>query len=90
MCRFLVIALSILLASCQGVVVHEVRSPYSHTRVVDYDSRRALLFLGENGEYAVETLIDLKALHRLQHPYARTMLGASSIVPTHRRAFWPG
>lgn len=74
MCRFLVTGFSILLAACQGVVVHEARSPYSHIRVVDYDSRRALLFLGEKGEYAIETLIDLKAPHRLQHPYARTML----------------
>jgi len=74
MCRFLVIGFSILLAACQGVVVHEARSPYSHIRVVDYDSRRALLFLGGEGEYAVETLIDLKEPHRLQHPYARTML----------------
>lgn len=72
--RLLVIALCFLLASCQAVLVHEVRSSYSQIQVVDYGSRRALLFVGESGHQAVETLIDLKEPHRLQHPYARTMM----------------
>ena len=77
MCRLLVIALCFLLASCQAaVIVHEVRSDYSQIQVVDYGSRRALLFVGESGHQAVETLIDLNVPHRLQHPYARTMMAA--------------
>lgn len=72
--RLLLIALSLLLASCQSVLVHEVRSAYSHIQVVDHGSRRALLFLGSAAHDAVETLIDLKAPHQLQHPYARTMM----------------
>lgn len=75
LCRLLAIALSFLLASCQAaVVVHEERSEYSQIQVVDYGSQRALLFTGESGHQAVETLIDLKEPHRLQHPYARTMM----------------
>jgi spermidine synthase len=75
LCRLLVVALYCLLASCQAaVVVHEVRSEYSQIQVVDYGSRRALLFTGESGHQAVETLIDLREPHRLQHPYARTMM----------------
>lgn len=66
-------ALSVLLASCQAVLVHEVRSSYSHIQVVDHGSRRALVFLGEKPSDAIETVIDLREPHRLQHPYARTM-----------------
>jgi spermidine synthase len=75
-CRLLmIVALGLLLASCHAaVIVHEVRSEYSQIQVVDYGSRRALLFTGESGHQAVETLIDLKEPHRLQHPYARTMM----------------
>jgi spermidine synthase len=80
MCRLLVIALCFLLASCQAaVIVHEVRSDFSQIQVVDYGSRRALLFVGESGHQAVETLIDLNEPHRLQHPYARTMMAAGLI-----------
>ena len=75
MCRLLFAALGFLLASCQAaVLVHEVRSEYSQIQVVDNGSRRALIFTGESGHQAVETLIDLKEPHRLQHPYARTMM----------------
>lgn len=82
MCRFLVVALCFVLASCQAaVVVHEVRSEYSQIQVVDYGSRRALLFTGESGHQAVESLIDLKEPHRLQHPYARTMMAGLLYQP---------
>lgn len=74
-CRLLVVALGFLLPACQSaVIVHEVRSEYSQIQVVDYGSKRALLFTGESGHQAVETLIDLNEPHRLQHPYARTMM----------------
>ncbi len=79
--RYLIIALSLLLAACQTVLVHEVRSPYSHIQVVDHGSRRALLFLGNTPHDAVETLIDLNAPHELQHPYARTMMAGMLYRP---------
>lgn len=73
--RLLAIVLSFLLASCQAaVIIHEERSEYSQIQIVDYGSQRALLFTGDSGHQAVESLIDLKEPHRLQHPYARTMM----------------
>jgi hypothetical protein len=68
-----IVALSASLASCQSVVVHEVRSSYSHIQVVDQGSRRAMVFLGETPSTAIETIIDLREPQRLQHSYARTM-----------------
>ena len=73
--RPLLVLWCLLLAACQGAPVHEVRSEYSHIKVVDYGSRRALLFVDESGKAdVVQTLIDLKQPGRLQHPYARTMM----------------
>jgi len=66
-------ALSVLLVSCQSAVVHEVRSSYSHIQVVDHGSQRAMVFLGDTPSDAIETIIDLREPHRLQHRYARTM-----------------
>jgi spermidine synthase len=65
------IAVCFLLAACQGILVHEVRSEYSHIQVLDYGWQRALVFAGDN---TVETLIDRREPHRLQHPYARTVM----------------
>ena len=70
---FTIAALSVSLVSCRAVPVYEVRSPYSHIQVVDHGSRRAMVFLGETPSNAIETVIDLREPHRLQHPYARTM-----------------
>src|SRR5207244_11177928 len=69
------LALYLLRAACAGTPVHEVRSEYSHIKVIDYSSRRALLFVDESGKAdVVQTLIDLKQPERLQHPYARAMM----------------
>ncbi len=53
-----------------------MRSEYSHIRVVDHGSQRALHFLGESDIDVVETQIDLRAPHRLQHAYAQTAMAA--------------
>lgn len=71
---FLVIALSLLLAACQGVLVHDVRSPYSHIQVRDSGSSRALMLIGDSGREAIETLVDLERPHLLQQPYTRTLM----------------
>ena len=67
-------ACGLLLAACAGVVVHEVRSEYSHIRVVDFGSQRALYFLGNADIDVVETLIDLREPHVLQHAYSRAVM----------------
>ena len=74
MFRLFVVSLSILLASCQTVVVHEVRSSFSHIQIRDHGSQRVLLFIGENGESTLETVVDLRQPHRLQHRYSHTMM----------------
>ncbi|TAK79771.1 MAG: hypothetical protein EPO20_30830 [Betaproteobacteria bacterium] len=63
-------------AACAGVTVHEVRSEYSYIRVVDSGSQRALYFIGDSDLDVVETQIDLRAPHVLQHAYAQTAMAA--------------
>jgi spermidine synthase len=81
--RFLniVAALVVLLAFCQsgfvhgqGVVVHEVRSAYSHIQIRDWGNQRGMFFLGHGGEAALETVIDRREPHRLQHRYSHTLM----------------
>ncbi|HEX9434450.1 MAG TPA: fused MFS/spermidine synthase, partial [Burkholderiales bacterium] len=69
----LLASLCLALGACQGVLVHEVKSDYSHIKVIDYGSRRALYFVGDKELDLVETLIDLREPYRLQHPYAQAM-----------------
>jgi len=75
-----------LLAACRGAPVHEVRSEYSHIKVVDYGSQRALLFVDEAGKAdVIQTLIDLKQPERLQHLYARAMM-AGLLYPAETKS----
>jgi spermidine synthase len=67
-------ACCLLLVACAGTLVHEVRSDYSHIRVVDFGSQRALYFIGEADVDVVETLIDLRQPHLLQHAYSRAVM----------------
>jgi spermidine synthase len=61
-------------AACQGAVVHEARSPFSHIQIRDSGSQRAMFFLAPGGEEVLETVIDLDAPHRLQHAYSHTLM----------------
>ncbi len=90
MYRLLVLGLCFFLAACQGVLVHEIRSDYSHIRIVDYGTRRALLFAGESGSNVVETMIDLAESHRLQHPYASAMMAGFLYRPEASSALLVG
>ena len=73
--RLLCVAVCCLaLTACAGVLVHEVRSDYSHIRVVDSGTQRALYFLGTADIDVVETVIDLRQPHVLQHAYSRTVM----------------
>lgn len=74
MFRFFVIALSMLLASCQSVLVHEVRSSFSHIQIRDHGSQRVMFFIGDRGDATLETIVDLRQPHRLQHRYSHTMM----------------
>ena len=72
--RAALVALCLALAACRGALVHEVRSPYSHIQVYDAGGRRAVYFGGEEGARVVETLMDLREPHVLQHGYARAAM----------------
>ncbi|MGH8675989.1 MAG: hypothetical protein ACREVG_17000, partial [Burkholderiales bacterium] len=61
------------LAACQGVLVHEVRSDYSHIQVFDSGNQRSLHF---GGGQVVETLMDLSQPHVLQHGYSHSAMAA--------------
>ena len=69
-------SLCLALAACRGVLVHEVRSEYSHIQVYDSGARRAIYFGGDDGPRVVETLMDLRQPHVLQHAYARAAMAA--------------
>ena len=66
-------ALCFFLAACQGVLVHEVRSDYSHIQVFDSGNQRSLHF---GGGQVVETLMDLSRPHVLQHGYSHSAMAA--------------
>jgi spermidine synthase len=72
------------------VLVHEVRSAYSHIQIRDLGGRRAMLFLGSGGEAALETLIDRHAPHRLQHPYSHTLMAGLLYAPAPRSVLLVG
>jgi spermidine synthase len=63
------------------VLVHEVRSKFSHIRVKDRGSLRTLYFVRDSGEEVVETSMDLRAPHILQVPYTRTMFASFLLRP---------
>jgi spermidine synthase len=69
-------ALLLALAACRGVLVHEVQSEYSHIQVYDSSGRRALYFGGDDGLHVVETLMDLREPHLLQHAYSQAAMAA--------------
>ncbi len=69
-------ALCLALAACRGDLVHEVRSEYSHIQVYDSGGRRAIYFGADEGPRVVETLMDLRQPHVLQHAYARAAMAA--------------
>ena len=74
--RAMLVALCLALAACRGTLVHEVQSPYSHIQVYDSGGRRAVYFGGEQGGGVVETLMDLREPHVLQHGYVRAAMAA--------------
>lgn len=69
-------ALCLALAACRGTLVHEIQSPYSHIQVYDSGGRRAIYFGGDEGSRVVETLMDLRQPHVLQHGYTHAAMMA--------------
>jgi len=63
-----------LLAACQGISIHEARSDFSRIEIRDYGTRRAMLFLDADGDSTLETVIDRREPHTLQHPYSHSLM----------------
>ena len=68
-------------ASPAGTLDVDVRSDYSHIRVYRQGSFRTLVFVRDNGEEAVETMINLRTPHELLIPYSRYMFTSYLFVP---------
>lgn len=88
--RLLAVVLTGFLFSCQAATVHEVQSPYSRIQVIEDGPLRSMVFAGESGLSAVETLIDLREPNRLQHPYARTMMSGLIYCPNAKSSLMVG
>jgi len=85
--RTALVALCVLLACCASTLIHERRSEYSDIRVFDSGAYRYLQF---GDSRVVETLMDLREPHRLQHPYSRTAMVGFLYVPQARNCLLIG
>ena len=85
--RTALLALSLLLACCAGTLIHEQRSEYSDIRVLESGAYRYLQF---GDSRIIETLMDLREPHVLQHPYSRTAMAGFLYVPQARNCLLIG
>jgi len=66
------------------LLVHEVRSKFSHIRIRDRGSLRTPYFVRDSGEEVVETSLDRAAPHLLQVAYTRTMFASFLFKPQQK------
>ena len=73
-----------------GSLEHEEVSTFSRIRVRRDGDVRALTFVRDNGQEAVQSRIDLSAPHALVAPYARSMFASYLYQPQPRRVLIVG
>ena len=73
-----------------GELEHEEMSAYSHIRVRRAGEVRALTFVRDNGQEAVQSRVDLARPHTLMSPYARGMFASYLYQPQPRRVLIVG
>lgn len=73
-----------------GQLEHEEVSAFSHIRVRRNDDVRALTFVRDNGQEAVQSRVNLAAPHTLISPYARMMFASYLYQPQPRRVLVVG
>jgi len=73
-----------------GTLEHEEESAFSKIRVRRDGDIRALTFVRDNGQEAVQSRVDLNAPHILQSPYARSMFASYLYQPEPRRVLIVG
>jgi spermidine synthase len=77
-------------ARTAGQLEHEEVSAFSRIRVRRDGDVRALTFVRDNGEEAVQSRLDLTAPHTLMSPYARAMFASYLYQPHPRRVLIVG
>jgi spermidine synthase len=73
-----------------GTVELDVKSEYSHIRVLKQGSLRSLVFVRDNGEEAIETMVNLRTPHELLAPYSRYMFASYFFLPKQERVLMIG
>lgn len=73
-----------------GRLEHEEVSDFSRIRIRRDGDIRAMSFVRDNGQEAVQSRIDLSAPHTLASPYARSMFASYLYQPTPRRVLIVG
>ena len=73
-----------------GELEHEEVSPFSRIRIRRDGDVRALTFVRDNGQEAVQSRVNLSSPHTLMSPYARSMFGSYLYQPQPRRVLIVG
>jgi spermidine synthase len=73
-----------------GQLEHEEESAFSQIRVRRNGDVRALTFVRDNGQEAVQSRVNLASPHTLMSPYARGMFGSYLYQPNPRRVLIVG
>ena len=63
----------------------ELSSEWSEMRIEELDTIRTLIFVRDNGRFAVQTRLDIEAPHRLVVPYTRFMFTSYLLQPQPKK-----
>ena len=77
-------------AQTVGELEHEEISPFSTIRIRRDGDVRAMTFVRDNGQEAVQSRVNLTAPHTLMSPYARSMFASYLYQPAPRRVLIVG
>ncbi len=78
------------LAWLNGKLEKEVRSEFSHIRIRRDGNVRSLIFVRDNGQEVIETLLDVSQPHRLMLEYTRYMFLSYAVKPRQERVLIVG
>jgi spermidine synthase len=73
-----------------GKLEKDVRSDFSHIRIRRDGNLRSLMFVRDNGQEVIETLIDIKQPHRLKLEYTQYMFLSYALKARHQRVLIVG
>ncbi len=73
-----------------GVLEHEEKSPFSYIRVRRDGNLRYLCFVRDNGEEAVQTVLNIRKPHELVSAYTRAMFSSYLLRPKQQQVLIVG